>query len=196
MQFYFTKKVLEIEDLGKEKQHDVMLSTDNQTILWSPCDFDQADKSCFKVGPGIYMPSGFVGCNVTFSTLSNLNIYRLDILQIRKLNFWPHAIFSTMLTFWYIVVIWTLMALNFTRRLFDFILASQQPSVGCLGNQVVAKGVVSHKKLTSIHTLYSATICFMQICWIGIVFLASLFTSFWPIYYQVIIIYYLFSILC
>lgn len=92
------------------------------------------------------MPSGFVGCNVTSSMLSYINIYRLEILKVRKLNFWPHVNFSTMLTFWYIAVMWTLIALSFTRQSFDFILGSQQPSVGCLGNQVVVKGGVSHKK--------------------------------------------------
>ncbi len=53
------------EDLGAEKQHEAILSADNQNILWSPRHFDQADKSCFTVGPGVYIPSGFVWSNVT-----------------------------------------------------------------------------------------------------------------------------------
>lgn len=61
----------------KVKQHEAILSTDNQNILWSPCDFDQADKSCFKAGPGFYMPSGFVWFNVTALVLSHINIYTL-----------------------------------------------------------------------------------------------------------------------
>lgn len=70
------EKFLEIaEDLGEEKQHEAILSADNQNILWSACDFDQADKSCFKVRPGVYMPSGFVGCNVTSLMVNYINIY-------------------------------------------------------------------------------------------------------------------------
>lgn len=34
--------------------------TDNKSILLSPCDLDQADKSCFKLEPEVYMPPGFV----------------------------------------------------------------------------------------------------------------------------------------
>lgn len=52
----FMQKFSDIEDSGEEKQHEAILSTDNQNTLWSPRDFDQADKSCFKVGPGVYMP--------------------------------------------------------------------------------------------------------------------------------------------
>ena len=70
------EKILEIdEDSGEEKQHEAILSTDNQNILWSACDFDQADKSCFKVRAGVYMPSGFVGCNYTSPALRYINIY-------------------------------------------------------------------------------------------------------------------------
>lgn len=183
MQFYSTRKVLEIEDSGKEKQHDAMLSTDDQKILWSPCDFDQADKSSFKVAPGIYMPSGFVGCNVTFLMLSNLNIYKPDILRVRNLYFWSHAIFSTMLTFWYIEGMWTLKTLIFTRQSFDFVLGSQQPSVGCLSNQVVAKSVVSYKKKTNInsHALFCHNLLNANMLGWKIVFLASLFTNLWLI---------------
>lgn len=36
----------------QEVQHETILSTDNQSILWSSCDFNKADKSRFKVGPG------------------------------------------------------------------------------------------------------------------------------------------------
>lgn len=59
------QKFSDIEDSGEEKQHEAILSTDNQNTLWSPRDFDQADKSCFKVGPGVYMPLGFEWSTVT-----------------------------------------------------------------------------------------------------------------------------------
>lgn len=46
-------------------QHEAILSTDKPNMVWSHGDFDQADKSCFKVGLGVYMPPGFVWCHVT-----------------------------------------------------------------------------------------------------------------------------------
>lgn len=81
------EKCLEITE---ETQHEEIQSNDNQEMLWSACDFDQADKSCLKVRPGVYMPSGCVGCNVTPPEL-----HKYVHICVRKLNFWPQLKFQT-----------------------------------------------------------------------------------------------------
>lgn len=132
----FRQRFLEIaKDSGEEKQQEAILSTNNQNILWSPCAFDQADKSCFKVGPGVYMPSGFAWCNVTSPVSSYINIYiymsgNSDTFQFPKLK----TELSLNCQFW-----WSLLLHD--RHLFSSQYRcsppSQQPSVAWFGHLMV-----------------------------------------------------------
>lgn len=60
-----------------------------QIWFWSHADFDQADKSCFKVDLSVCVPPGFVWRRVTSPPLSDTNVY------VRRISFCPLIRFQT-----------------------------------------------------------------------------------------------------
>lgn len=130
------------DDSGGEEQREAILSTDNQTMLRGARDFDQADKSCSKVGLGVFMPSGFVGCNVTPPLWSYINIYmhesgnsisgHISTLRQRRLSNTSQYC--------------RLQGPQVLREGNLFSLLGRRSPGGWLGNKIVVKGVVSHER--------------------------------------------------
>lgn len=71
----------------KERHHKVTLSTENQSIFWSPCNFDQSDKSSFKVVLGAASLQALFGVALLPSIKLHESIFVMELFG-HILTFW------------------------------------------------------------------------------------------------------------